>query len=155
MRATRSTLLLVCAALFSIGAAVIHAIVTPEHFEEWWGYGAFFLVATIAQAVFGLLLIVQLWRVRMMSNETRSSSDRFTRLICMVGIVGNLAIIALWIVTRTSGIPVFGPHVGEVEEVTGIDLASKVIEAAPIICLMVWLRDWRATPLKNGLAHDR
>lgn len=154
MRVTRSTLLLVCAAALSIGAAVIHAIVTPEHFEEWWGYGAFFLVTTLAQAIFVLLLIARLWRVRTMSNNSRNTSDRFTRFICVAGIVGNFAIIAMWIVTRTSGVPFFGPHAGVVEEITGIDLASKVIEAALIICLLVWLRNWRMLPPKNGLTHD-
>ncbi len=30
-------------AALSLLAALIHLWVMPEHFEEWWGYGAFFL----------------------------------------------------------------------------------------------------------------
>ena len=32
-------------------AAAIHLWVVPEHLEEWWGYGAFFLVVAIAQVL--------------------------------------------------------------------------------------------------------
>jgi hypothetical protein len=32
------------AAALSLLAAAIHLWVMPEQFEEWWGYGAFFLV---------------------------------------------------------------------------------------------------------------
>ncbi len=34
---------LYAAAGLSVAAALLHFWVTPEHFEEWWGYGAFFL----------------------------------------------------------------------------------------------------------------
>ena len=40
---------LYAAATLSLLAGLIHLWVTPEHFEEWWGYGAFFLVAGAAQ----------------------------------------------------------------------------------------------------------
>jgi hypothetical protein len=36
-------------AALSLIAGLIHLWVMPEHFEEWWGYGTFFLVpATVA-----------------------------------------------------------------------------------------------------------
>src|SRR5215212_4862247 len=34
---------LYAAAALSLLAALVHLWVTAEHFEEWWGYGAFFL----------------------------------------------------------------------------------------------------------------
>ena len=40
---------LYAAAALSLLAALIHLWVTPEHLEEWWGYGAFFLVTALAQ----------------------------------------------------------------------------------------------------------
>jgi hypothetical protein len=39
------------AGALSLGAAIVHALVIPEHFDELDGYGAFFLVVAIAQAV--------------------------------------------------------------------------------------------------------
>ena len=39
--AVRPSRVLYAAAALSLLAALIHLWVTPEHFEEWWGYGAF------------------------------------------------------------------------------------------------------------------
>src|SRR5919204_5338320 len=47
--ATRVHLLVVIAALLSAGAAAIHFAVIQDHFEEWWGYGVFFVASGIAQ----------------------------------------------------------------------------------------------------------
>src|SRR5215208_6243791 len=40
------------AAALSLLAALVHLWVTPEHFEEWWGYGAFFVMAAAAQILY-------------------------------------------------------------------------------------------------------
>jgi hypothetical protein len=45
--ATRPTVVLYAAVALSLLAALIHLRVIPEHFEEWWGYGTFFLVCAI------------------------------------------------------------------------------------------------------------
>jgi len=50
------TTLYVAAAL-SLLAAIIHLWVMPEHFEEWWGYGTFFLVVALAQGLYALFLL--------------------------------------------------------------------------------------------------
>jgi hypothetical protein len=125
---TRQSLLYAAAAL-SLLAAIIHLWVMPEHFEEWWGYGLFFLIAAAAQAVFAVLVV-------------RAPSASLLR----AGIVGNLAIIIFWLVTRTVGIPFFGPPAGEVEEVGRIDLASKIVEALLISLLVPLLRAEPRTP---------
>ena len=83
---------LYAAAVLSLLAALIHLWVTPEHFEEWWGYGAFFLVAALAQALYAPLVVV--WP---------------TRIVLLLGIGGNLTIVVLYLLTRTVGIPLFGP----------------------------------------------
>jgi len=63
----------------------------------------------------------------------------------ILGVAGNLAIIVLYIVTRTAGIPLFGPHAGEVEVVGGIDFLSKMVELALIITLLALVRANRRT----------
>jgi hypothetical protein len=78
---------LYAAAVLTLLAALVHLWVTPEHFEEWWGYGAFFLVAAAAQILY--VPIVLLWP---------------TRIILLGGITGNLAIVVLYLLTRTVGI---------------------------------------------------
>ena len=99
------------AAALSLLAAAIHLWVAPEHFEEWWGYGAFFVVLAVAQGLYALGLLR--WP---------------TRSILLLGAAGNLAVAILWLVTRTTGVPLLGPHAGEVEGVGVLDLACTLGE---------------------------
>src|SRR5215217_7832411 len=110
------------AAVLSLIAAAIHAWAMPEHFEEWWGYGTFFLIAAAAQACYGLALLR--WP---------------GRSLLLLGVVGNLSVVSLWAVTRTVGIPFFGPHAGEVERVGVMDLSATVAELALITVLLAAL----------------
>lgn len=74
------------AAVASSTAGIIHAYYMPEHFEMWVGYGIFFLVATVCQVLWALVVL----------------ADRpIHRTVLWAGILGNAAIIAMWIVART------------------------------------------------------
>jgi FtsP/CotA-like multicopper oxidase with cupredoxin domain len=117
----RATVLLYAAAL-SLIAALIHLWAMPEHFEEWWGYGIFFLIAAAAQACYGLALLT-----------------RLSRALLLLGVVGNLSIVSLWVVTRTVGIPFLGPHAGEVEPVGAMDLLATMAEMALVTLLLAAL----------------
>jgi hypothetical protein len=90
----------------------------PEHFEEWWGYGTFFLVSAVAQVLYVPLLLR--W-----PNQT----------ILLLGIGGNFVIVLLYILTRTVGILAFGPHAGEVEGVGLADLCATTSELGIIVAL--------------------
>ena len=105
-------------AALSLIAGLIHLWVTPEHFEEWWGYGTFFLIAAVAQIGYGPLLLR--WP---------------NRTVLMLGIAGNSAIVLLYLLTRVVGIPLFGPGAGEVEGVGAIDVCATVSEAAIVIAI--------------------
>ena len=67
------------AVVLSVYAALLHDWVIPEHYREWWGYGAYLVVAGAAQVFLAGLLL--LW------------PDRRTFLI---GIVGNCGILILY-----------------------------------------------------------
>ncbi len=99
-------------------AAAIHLWVVPEHLEEWWGYGAFFLVCALAQGLYALGLL-----------------RRPSRPFLLLGVAGNLAVVILWLVTRTTGIPLLGPHAGETEGVGMLDLACTLAEVCVIVAL--------------------
>ena len=105
-------------ALLSVVAALVHASVVREHFDEWCGYGVFFVVVTLAQVLYAPLLIFRPYR-----------------WVLFAGIVGNLAVIGLWVVTRTEGIPLFGPEAGEVEAVGTPDVISKLAELLLVVVL--------------------
>jgi hypothetical protein len=103
-------------ALLSAAAAAIHSAVSAEHFEEAFIYGAFFLAASSAQA--GWAVVV---------------AYRPNRALLLVGAVGNAAIIVLWILTRTVGLPV-GPRPWHPEAIGPLDLISTLLELAIVLC---------------------
>src|SRR5215204_4882781 len=105
-------------AALSLLSALIHLWVMPEHFEEWWGYGTFFLVAAAAQVLYVPLLVR--WP---------------NRSVLLLGIAGNSAIVLLYLFTRVVGIPLFGPEAWEVEGVGIIDLCATISEAAIVVAL--------------------
>lgn len=107
----------------SAGAGLIHLMVAPQHFEEWIGYGLFFLGAAGVQLGYALLLA---WKPN--------------RKVLLAGIIGNGLIIGLYLITRTVGIPFFGPEAGEVEPIGTLDVISKIVEVALIFSLAMLLR---------------
>ena len=102
---------LYAAVALSLVAGLVHLWVAPEHFEEWWGYGAFFLVAAAAQVLYAPVLLR--WP---------------SRGVLLAGIAGNIAIVALYLLTRTTGIPLFGPEAGEVEGIGFADVCATTSE---------------------------
>lgn len=126
---------LFAAAVFSSVAGIIHAYYMPEHFEMWVGYGVFFLVVTVCQVLLSLVLL---------------AFRPVPRLVIWAGILGNAAIIIMWLISRTSGLP-YGPMIGEVEEIGVLDLTSKIAELAVIICLIVLSRMKMEFGANNGI----
>jgi hypothetical protein len=130
----------VCGAL-SIAAGALHGIVAPAHLEEWWGYGLFFLAAATAQVLFGLALLTN----AINPVDFGPKAGRARRGLVLGGIVGNVSILALYVVTRSTGIPIFGPEAGVVEAIGPIDLMAAVLELALVACLARLLRRDAAT----------
>jgi hypothetical protein len=117
-RAQRTPALLLTAA-FSLGAAAVHLIVCPQHFKEATIYGLFFAVAASCQAGWAVLA---LWRPR--------------RWLLAAALAGNSAIVGLWVVTRTVGVPL-GPGAGETETIGTLDIIATTCEIGLIVCA-VW-----------------
>jgi hypothetical protein len=136
MDARERLLTRVCA--LSIAAGLMHGLVTSDHFAEWWGYGVFFLVAALAQSFYGAIPPFS----GMVEGESvlRRWRPATLRAYLWAGILGNLAILALYVVTRTVGIPFLGPDAGQVEAVRTIDVLSKLLEVAVIVGLVLMLR---------------
>ena len=131
----------------SVLAAMLHAEVAPEHWQEWWGYGAFFIVSAAAQLVYGLLLL--LFAIHL---EARLPSwARSERLLYASGIVGNGALIALYVWTRTVG-NFAGPATGEIEPVELIGILSKAAEVALVGMLVIALWKGADTVERRALA---
>ena len=107
---SRTSLAAIAAALFSAGAAAIHYAVIAEHLEEWWVFGLFFAATGVAQL---------LWAARVVASPSRR--------LMWLGVFGNAAIVAVWIVTRTAGSPI-GPDAGMPESVGVADSVATAFE---------------------------
>lgn len=117
---------------------LIHGIVTPDHFAEWWGYGLFFIMAAMAQTMYGAVPLFS--RMVEGSSVLERWSPKQLRAFAWAGIAGNAAIILLYVVSRTIGIPFFGPEAGVVERVSPLEIVSKLAEILLIIGLSVLAR---------------
>src|SRR6266700_1042630 len=111
--------LLLLAALLSLGAAVIHVAVAPEHLAEFWAFGAFFTGAGVVQAALA---------VAMLAVPAR-------RLLA-AALVGTLGVLGLWVVSRTAGVPI-GPHPWVPEAIGMTDIACTLMEVIEVAVLAV------------------
>jgi hypothetical protein len=121
------------AAVLSLLAGFVHIIAAPPYFDIWVGYGLFFALAITAQ----MTLAVVLW----VSATVWMDGPRPGWL--WAGILGNGLIVALWLYTRTVGIPPFGPQAGLVLPVGALDLISAVAEVGLIVSLLLARRETR------------
>jgi hypothetical protein len=120
-----------------VGVCVIlsgsaHGLVTQQHFQEWWGYGVFFLATAICLVGFGLALITDAIDPRYMPGDV----NRIRRFMYAVGAIGIVMILGLYLLTRTTGIPL-GPGSGSVESVGAIDVLAKSAEVLAVMGLVV------------------
>ena len=133
------------AAALSLTAGIVHLFVSPGYLVEWWGYGFFFIWAGLAQIAYALTIFVLPW----MSDTagTHGNEPRATmRVVYLIGAGGNAAIIALYIITRTVGIPFVGPSAGAIEPMTPISVITTAAELI-LVGVLLWLA--RQSPHRN------
>src|SRR5690606_3887816 len=117
-------------AALSAGAAAIHFAFAPAHFDHGTTHGLFFLVVAWVQV--GLALALVRWRGHRVPLVT-------------AGVV-NAAVIGVWIVSRTVGVP------GEEAEAVGLpDVVATVLEALIVAGAPVGLRAGAARPVAPRL----
>lgn len=101
------------AVVSSAAAAGVHAAVGPAHFGEGLVFGLFFAAAALAQVGWALVMAL-----------------RPSRRLLIAAVAGNTAILLLWLVTRTIGLPGLLPE----PEAMGLwDLSCGVFEVAVIV----------------------
>jgi hypothetical protein len=134
--AARRTAAPIVAAVLSLGAAWVHLAYTASHLRQWWAYGAFFLATGVGQALFAPLVL-----------------RRPSAWLVLTGIAGNVAIVAMYVVSRTAG-PPLGPHAHIPEATGGVDLATTGAEIALVAVLLTLLggrtRRWVGNALLAG-----
>ena len=99
----------------SVAAAVIHADVITSHFQVSLLYGWFFVLSALTQLAWGGLVV-----------------RRPDRALLLVGAIGNGLIVALWAVSRTTGLP-GGPEPWQRESVGTFDVAATLLELVLVV----------------------
>ena len=105
-------------------AGLVHLVMAPSHLGESALEGAGFLVAAWLQ----IGLAVALAR--------RPVPGR--ALLATVAVV-DAALIGLWVVSRTAGLPLVGEHAGHAASVTVVDGATVAFEAAAVVLALALL----------------
>jgi len=126
------------AAILSIGALLGHGIDASDHLTEWWGFSAYFVTAGAFQFFYGFGLLLQPWRYDD-TGGVRADADRYGRPYYVLGLVLTASIVVLYVITRTTGIPFFGPEAGA-ERVTILSLVPIALDLPLIYCLIELLR---------------
>ncbi len=116
---------LMTAAMLTLGAAFIHLAVAPAHLREYLPFGVFFLAVGCAQIVLAVEVV-----------------SRPTRRLALAMAIGSAALVALWYVSRTVGLPI-GPTPGLAEDTGLTDVICKLMEALSAI-LFLSLAAWPA-----------
>lgn len=117
----------------SLAAAGVHAAVAPPHLRESALVGAFFVVCTITQLGWAAL-----------------ARRRSPPWVLWSGIVGNLAVLALWLVSRTVGVP----GLGGPEPLGPWDLTCALWEVVVVLGCLRLLRERPADrPAVGGPMH--
>jgi hypothetical protein len=94
----------------SAGAGAVHLAVAAEHFVEFRLYGAFFVVLGVAQIAWAAALAL------------RGTSRKLALIAC-----ANAAVVGVWVVSRTVGLPI-GPDPGSAESIGFPDALATAFE---------------------------
>jgi hypothetical protein len=65
-----------------------------------------------------------------------------SRSLLIVGAIANAAIVAVWLWSRTAGLPI-GPEAGEPDVAEFIDVVATVSEFLLVVGCLAMLRPWR------------
>lgn len=108
-------------AVLSVGAGYVHLAYMQSHWQVWWAYGAFFLAMAVGQSLFAIAVLLYP-----------------RRWVLLAGVGGNLAIVGMYVLSRTEGVPM-GPHTGVAEEAGAVDIATTASEIVVVAALLVML----------------
>lgn len=123
-------LFIVCGLAWITG--LIHAQAAIQHVDEYALYALFFVLLAITQCVWGIALY-------------RSPS----RKLLFAGAMLSLAVAGLWIISRTSGLPV-GPRPWTPEPVGAIDSIATGNELVLALLVFFYLRRKQLSSLARG-----
>jgi len=110
------------AALLTVGVAAIHFAAASEHMREYVPWGVFFIALGVAQVGLAVAAVV-----------------RPSRRLFIAAAVGTLAVICLWLMSRTVGVPI-APKPWRPEPVGSLDFTATALEAISVVLFLLLIR---------------
>lgn len=126
-------LLIIC--VLSLSTGLIHAAAAAEHLDEYVLYALFFAVLAPLQLGWGIAVYRR-------ATPTRIAT----------GAVAGLLIAALWILSRTTGLPV-GPHPWQPESIGAADTIATANEIVIALLALAWSRSQSGRPPHSALSR--
>jgi hypothetical protein len=126
-RQLSDVLFIACGLSWAVG--LIHVVAAAQHLEEYVLYAVFFDLLAVAQFAWGFALY-------------RSPSRRLLHL----GAAMSLGVVALWIASRTTGLPI-GPEPWTPESIGTLDLIATADELVLTVLIAFELRAARRSSL--------
>jgi hypothetical protein len=114
-------------------AAIIHGAASAQHVAEWPLAAAFFGALAVGQFGLGAWL----WA-------------RADTAALIAGAAASAAVVALWAVTRTAGLP-FGPEAGHPESAGVLDVVASADELLLAACAAALMHDRGQLPLRPAV----
>jgi hypothetical protein len=108
------------AATALLGAAVVHSTVIGPHYSEWPLAGVFFTMLQIVETLLALAVI-----------------GAWSRITALAVVSTSLATVAVWVVSRTIGIPI-GPEAFQPEAMGTADIACCALELVAAALVLPW-----------------
>jgi len=133
-------------------AILTHSIAINDHLNEWWGYGAIFLIGAVFQFFYGIALLIQPWKYDEKGGQ-RADPERYGKSYYILGIVLTSILIVVYLVTRTTSMPFLGEG-AVAEPITPAGLVPVVANVGLLYFLSQLLRYSRA-PLQPDLKTDQ
>ena len=131
-------------AILSLVASLLNVLAATEIMNEWWLYGALFFLIAGFEAFYLFILLFAPWQYDD-TGARRPELESQGLVFYVLGIVGLAATIALYIATRTTGLPVLGPSAQAFHAIRPLDLLTRAVEAL-LIVLVARLIQRRHTP---------
>lgn len=137
------TKLLNWAAGLSILAGLSHGALVEEHLEESIPVGAFFVLAALAQGLYGFVILAS----QLMNGAPISERWplRARRAWYAAGVAGNLLLVVMYVMSRTVG------FFGKLEAVSAFGVFVKLVELAIVAILAVLLLRVRAATVRRSM----
>lgn len=120
-------------ALLQVGAGSIHLLLAPQEWRQDPIYGLAFMVMGLGQVLLAAMMLSR------------------HRPVLLFGILWNLGIAALWIVTRTVGIPI-GAEAGARVQISVPDSLTTALEITAVTVLLVLLGSRRPKLIRRSVA---